>query len=152
MVAKRLLSPMGLRAYVTSSHLDGVLRAREVAEFVRRGSESVQESVLRWELIDAGEPEPELNGNIYNDDGEFMARGDLLYRAERVVVEFDGWYHERSSAQRQRDLRRRELLEAAGWTVVIVTTADLRAPAEVVARVREARRRSRFGRNPPLSA
>jgi very-short-patch-repair endonuclease len=145
MVAHRLTTVAKMVDYVVRSHLDGVLKAREVAPFIRRGTESVQESVLRWQLIDGGLPEPEINGNVFDDEGTFIARCDLLYRPQRVAIEYDGWYHERSSAQRQYDLRRRERLEAAGWTVVIVTAADLQNPRKVVQRISEACARSRFG-------
>lgn len=146
LVAQGLTTIAKLDDYVIRSHLDGVLRAREVAPFVRRGPESVQESILRWQLVDGGLPEPEINGDVFDESGAFIARCDLLYRSRRVAIEYDGWYHERSSEQRQYDLRRRELLEAAGWTVVIVTAADLRHPRQIIQRVQEACARSRFGR------
>jgi very-short-patch-repair endonuclease len=55
-----------------------------------------------------------------------------------VLVEYDGWQHERDAWQRQKDHLRREALEAAGWLVIVVTTADMRAPKSVAARVARA--------------
>ncbi|WP_369797251.1 DUF559 domain-containing protein [Aeromicrobium sp. Root236] len=55
-----------------------------------------------------------------------------------MLVEYDGWQHERDAWQRQRDHLRREALEAAGWLVIVVTSADMRAPKSVAARVARA--------------
>ncbi len=127
-----------LRAYVIQSHLDGVLRARDAASLVREGSESVRESALRWHLRCADLPEPELNGNIFDEAGTFLARGDIVYRRWKVLVEYDGWHHERDALQRQRDHLRREALEAAGWRVIVITTADMSSPMAIARRVRDA--------------
>lgn len=93
---------------------------------------------MRWILVSAGLPEPELNVDIHDDRGTFLARGDLVYRERKVLVEHDGWHHERDAWQRQRDVLRREALETAGWRVIVVTSADMRDPAGVIARVASA--------------
>lgn len=131
-----------LRAYVFESHLDGVQRARRVAVLVRAGSASPRESDVRWELIRAGLPEPELNVDISDDLGEFIARGDLVYRQWKVVVEYDGWQHERDEWQRQYDHLRRERLEGAGWRVIVVTNADFRTPRTIARRIEVALRQA----------
>ncbi|MET1134030.1 MAG: hypothetical protein ABWX60_11465, partial [Aeromicrobium sp.] len=53
----------------------------------------------------------------------------------RIVLEYDGWYHERSAAQRHRDLLRREGLEADGWLVLVLVSSDLERPANLIGRV-----------------
>jgi hypothetical protein len=133
-----------LRAYVLESHLDGVRRARRVAPHVREGSASVRESDVRWALVRAGLPSPELNIDIVDDHGQWLARGDLVYRRWKVLVEYDGWQHERDAVQRQRDHLRREALEAAGWRVIVITTADMASPRSVVYRVLQALRQRGF--------
>ncbi len=138
LVAQGHLTLDGLRDFAERSHLDGVRRARRVAALVRAGSASVRESEVRWTLHSAGLPEPELNADIHDEHGRWLARGDLVYRRWKVVVEYDGWQHERDAAQRQWDHLRREQLEAAGWRVIVVTTADLAHPWGIVARVRQA--------------
>jgi hypothetical protein len=127
-----------LRDFVVESHLDGVLRARDAAAMVREGAESVRESAVRWEIARSGLPEPELNTDILDELVRFLARGDLVYRTWKVLVEYDGWHHERDALQRQRDHLRREALEAAGWRVIVITAADMRSPRTVVQRVHEA--------------
>lgn len=140
LVQHRGVVPARLCEFVALSHLNGVQLARQVAPWVRAGAESVKESDVRWHLIQAGLPEPELNVNIYDDHGGWLARGDLVYRESKVLVEYDGWQHERDRKQRQWDHLRRESLEAAGWRVIVVTSADMDEPAQVVIRVRQALR------------
>ncbi|WP_246162093.1 DUF559 domain-containing protein [Aeromicrobium ginsengisoli] len=138
LVAQKHTDPATLRAYVMTSHLDGVQRARRAAELVRDGVESPRETDVRLALVGSGLAEPELNTDIFDDRGRFLARGDLVYRRWKVLVEYDGWHHERDAWQRQKDHLRREALEAAGWVVIVVTTADMRAPKSVAARVARA--------------
>lgn len=138
LVAQKLTDPLALRAYVLTSHLDGVQRARRAAELVREGVESPRETDVRLAIVESGLAEPELNTDIVDVSGRFLARGDLVYRRWKVLVEYDGWHHERDAWQRQRDHLRREALEAAGWLVVVVTTADMQAPKSVAARVARA--------------
>lgn len=138
LVAQKHTDPVTLRAYAMTSHLDGVQRARRAAEFVRDGVESPRETDVRLALVRSGLAEPELNINILDQRGRFLARGDLVYRRWKVLVEYDGWQHERDAWQRQKDHLRREALEAAGWLVIVVTTADMRAPKSVAARVARA--------------
>lgn len=141
MMTRGLIELDDLHAYVLDSHLDGVQRARRAAHMVRRGSASPRESEVRWELVRAGLPEPELNADIYDDDGSWLARGDLVYRKWRVVVEYDGRQHELDPAQRQWDHLRREQLDAAGWRLIVITSADMSCPQAFVVRVRQALRR-----------
>lgn len=140
LVALGLVTAADLWGFCIESHLDGVQRARRVAPWVRAGVASPRESDVRWILVRAGLPEPEVNVEILDEHGTWVARGDLVYRREKVLVEYDGWQHERDAHQRQWDHLRREQLEAAGWRVIVVTTADLRRPGGIVARVRQALR------------
>ncbi len=129
---------LDLRAYAIASHLDGVRKARRIAPLVRERVASVYESHVRWDLHAAGLPEPEVNVDILDDHGTWLARGDLVYRRWKILVEYDGWQHERDAEQRQRDHLRREALEAAGWRVIVITVEDMRRPGTVVSRVRQA--------------
>lgn len=148
LVSRGLVAPAGLRSLAESSHLDGVQMARVAAELVRAGSESIPESLTRFHLIAHGLPEPAVNLNISSEDGEFLARGDLPFPDFKVLAEYDGWYHERSAEQRQRDILRRERLEASGWLVVVLTGQDLAIPRRAAWRVFNALR-GRGYRGPP---
>ena len=133
-----LTTPDTLMAFAMDSHLNGVRRARRVAPHVREWVDSVMETDLRLLLRFARLPEPEVNGIITDALGSFLARGDLVFRRWRVVVEYDGWHHERDARQRQKDHLRRERLEASGWRVIVVTIEDMKRPSAIVARVHAA--------------
>lgn len=138
--------------YAEAHHTDGVRRARRLVKLVREGAESPRETWLRLMLVFARLPEPEVNVDIRDDRGRFLARGDLVYRAWKVVVEYDGRHHALDAATWQRDLRRREQLEAAGWVVIVVTHDDLRLPETVPRRVdRALRARGYQGPAPVMS-
>jgi hypothetical protein len=129
---------ISLTAYALDHHLRGVRRVRDVIGFVREGSESPMESLVRLMIRFAHLPEPVPNLVLRDEHGHFLARGDLVYARWKVLVEYDGMHHERDPRQRQRDIGRRERLERAGWLVIIVTSADLVAPRQIVDRVHQA--------------
>jgi very-short-patch-repair endonuclease len=83
------------------------------------------ESALRLLLIDGGLPIPEINVNIYDFFGTHIARVDLLYRAQKVVVEYDGDQHRTSRQQFATDVERLSKLAAAGYLVLRFTASDL---------------------------
>lgn len=117
----------------------GAKVARRAAGYVRDGVDSVTESRLRMLLVVAGLPEPQVNFIMRHPDGSWRMRFDLCYPALKLIIEYDGRQHAMNSAQWQRDLRRREELDALGWRLIVVTAADLfDAPEQVLARVRVA--------------
>ena len=117
----------------------GVRRARELLELLDPRSESPMESLLRLLFIDAGLPRPEVNVNLYDIAGAFLARADLLFRAARVVVEYEGDHHRTDRRQFAHDVRRGSRLAAAGYLVLRFTADDvLRRPQYVIATVRAA--------------
>jgi hypothetical protein len=127
-----------LAAYAVASHLDGVRRLRRCIAYVRAGAESPMETLVRLMVVFARLPEPACNVTILDSAGRFLARGDLVYVDHMVLVEYDGWHHERDARQRQRDIARREELEAAGWRVIVVTVADLTDKRGIVRRIHRA--------------
>jgi very-short-patch-repair endonuclease len=117
----------------------GAKLARRAARYVRGGVDSVTESRLRMLLVLAGFPEPQVNFIMRHPDGSWRMRFDLCYPALKLIVEYDGRQHAMTTAQWQRDLKRREELDALGWRIIVVTAADLfDAPDQVLARVRGA--------------
>ena len=138
LVHRGLMTVDELGTYAMAHHLDGVQRVRRLLGWMREGAESPRETALRLAIVFARLPEPRCNVDIRDATDAFIARGDLVYVSLRIVVEYDGWHHERSAAQRQSDLLRRERLEAAGWRVIVVTSQDMRFPRTVVRRVHAA--------------
>lgn len=141
-----------LTAYCWSRHLHGVRRARHALTLAREGAESAMETLVRLMLVFARLPEPECNVTLFRDDGKWLGRVDLVYRAHKVAVEYDGRWHERSAEQRTTDRDKRERLEADGWLVIVVYDTDVRHPRAVVSRVHEALcRRGYAGPRPVFS-
>lgn len=116
----------------------GVVLARQAFDLLDAGAASPMESRQRLLLVLAGLPRPESNADLYDDVGGWLATGDLVYRAERVVIEYDGEVHG-DERRRRADLRRRNLLTMAGYTVLHYSADDiLRRPHVVISEVRAA--------------
>jgi hypothetical protein len=98
-------------------------------------AESPPESRVRVALVLAGlTPVPQFEvwaGSI------FLGRVDLAFPEQRVLVEYEGAHHFEGT-QIVRDDERFARLEAAGWRVVRLSSADLRDLDSVVLRVRAA--------------
>ncbi|WP_345750961.1 hypothetical protein [Microbacterium rhizophilus] len=95
-------------------------------------AESPKESELRVLLHDHGVDGLEANGVIRDDEGTFVARGDLILRALKIDIEYEGDHH-RDKDQWRKDLQRRRRLEALGWVYITVTQADLDDPTRLLA-------------------
>lgn len=148
-----LTTPEILRAYAAERHLDGVLRARRASMFVTSRVDSVTETDVRLLLRFARLPLPEVNAWITDANGNVLGRGDLVFREYWVIVEYDGWHHERDARQRQKDHLRRERLEAAGWRLIVITSADMSNPIGIVKRVDASLRTAGYrGPGPVLSS
>ena len=94
------------------------------------------ETRLRWLLLEANLPSPEVQVNLRDSDDQFVGRADLYYPQSRLVIEFDGGNHRDRLIS---DDRRQNLLMAAGYRVFRFTGADIRGKPEViVAQVRGA--------------
>lgn len=115
----------------------GIRKARAAVDLLDARAESPQESRLRVLLLRGGLPRPQVNLEIFDDCGVFLARGDLVFETQRVVVEYDGEYH-LTREQQRKDAERRLRLNLGGWLIVTLTAADLRHPEQAVAKVRAA--------------
>jgi hypothetical protein len=103
----------------------GVVQARELLALSDPRAESPQESRTRLRCVDAGFPCPEPQIEVFDAFGELLARLDMGYRNERKALEFDGDEFHRTPAQLRHDAERREGVEAVGWAVSVVTTAQV---------------------------
>lgn len=115
----------------------GVGAAPRVLELLDSGSESPQESLTRLTIAASGLPVPECNIDICAEAG-FVARGDLVYREFKIIIEYEGRQHAFDVEQFNRDIHRYAALEAAGWLVVRVTKEMLDHPHTLVATIHRA--------------
>ncbi|MGY1793699.1 endonuclease domain-containing protein [Geodermatophilus sp. SYSU D00525] len=76
-------------------------------------------------------PEPQVE---VRHAGRFVARVDLAFPEARLAVEYEGEHHV-GGVQIVRDDERRARLRAAGWRVIRLSAADLRALDAAVRRV-----------------
>jgi very-short-patch-repair endonuclease len=136
------LAELQERAMRSAAHR-GVRRFRRVVNYAEPKTESPMESRLRMLLVLGRLPRPEAQVVLRNDAGEILARADLYFPAERLVIEYDGGTHRESIVE---DDRRQNLLVRGGYTILRFAAADLGSPVNVIRLVRaaltDARRRA----------
>ncbi|MGV8895110.1 MAG: hypothetical protein ACOH10_13015 [Rhodoglobus sp.] len=115
----------------------GVTLLRSALPQMRARTDSPMETVLRLLIVRAGFPEPEVNGPIHNEYGALIAHGDLVFRAQKVVVEYDGGGH-REERQYYRDIYRLDDIMEERWRVIRVDKNLLARPATLFAKLRRA--------------
>lgn len=98
----------------------GVVALRRALDRARERTDSVAETELTMDAEDAGLPEFEVNGEIFDERGVRVAFGDLVDRERRVLLEYDGEQHRLDDAQYARDIERLEVLARLGWRVMRV--------------------------------
>lgn len=92
----------------------------------RSGSRSPMETRARLMFCRAGFPEPELNAVVRDRAEEWLLEGDLVWREQRVVGEYQGADHA-SIRRRSADAHRIELAAVEGWTVLELFAEDVRS-------------------------
>jgi uncharacterized protein DUF559 len=135
-VQRRLTDPAAIADYAVKARgRAGMYRLRTLAPLAAP-AESPMETRLRWLLIQAGLPRPEVQTNLCDAASQFVARADLYYPAARLVVEYDGGNHRERLVE---DDRRQNLLVNAGYRLLRFTAADTHGrPDALVAQVRAA--------------
>ncbi|WP_438352545.1 hypothetical protein [Microbacterium sp. CJ88] len=133
-VLRRALSTHeDLRAAVRNSVARrGRIALARAVELLDPRAESPKESELRVVLTEAGLTPDDVNLVIRDRHGAFVARVDLAFVAQKIVVEYEGDHH-RQQSQWRRDIARRRRIEALGWTYLSVTQADLDDPSALLA-------------------
>ena len=84
-------------------------------------AESPMETRLRWHLLQAGLPRPEVQAELRNQEGRFVGRADLYYPQARLAIEYDGGNHRDRLVE---DDRRQNSIIDAGFRVLRFTAAD----------------------------
>lgn len=113
----------------------GAPRAASLIDAAITGARSEAERIAHGLLRSAGitgwRPGVEIGGY----------EGDVVFDAQRLVVEIDGFAYHSGQHEFQRDRTRQNALVANGWTVLRFTWADLtERPDQVIATIRHALR------------
>ncbi|MGA0567175.1 endonuclease domain-containing protein [Rathayibacter sp. KR2-224] len=130
-------SPLGtiaeLHDAANSGRRVGGAALRAALPLVRTGASSRPETWTRLTLVAAGLPEPELDHDVFDSHGTFLACVDMAYPALRVAIEYEGDHHRSDPAQWAKDVDRIDRLAERGWRVIRVTPRLLfRHPEELV--------------------
>lgn len=134
-----LASRHQLEAAVGAGRRVGGPVLREALPRLRTAAASRPESWTRLTLCDAGLPEPVLDLDVYDENGEFIGCVDMAYPRLKIAIEYEGDHHRTDPATWDRDLAKHDALQAAGWRVIRVSRSMLFArPHELAARVRAA--------------
>ena len=113
----------------------GMVRMRSLA-LLAAPAESPMETRLRWLLIQARLPRPEVQVDLRDSAARFVGRVDLYYPEARLVLEYDGGNHRERLVE---DNRRQNALVNAGYRLLRFTASDIHGrPDVVVAHVRAA--------------
>ncbi len=127
---RQLIDEAGLVEYANAAPTrHGAPRLRSLAKLAAP-AESPMETRLRWLLLQARLPCPEVQVDLHDAAECFVGRADLFYREARVVIEFDGGNHRERLVD---DDRRQNRLIEAGFRVLRFTAADVYQRPEVVA-------------------
>jgi hypothetical protein len=133
--------------WITVDELAGRVRefagrhgAKRLARFARLAGSGARSSAER-RAIDllrrAGITGWVANAEIYDESGQLIAIGDLVFPAERLVIKVDGRPHHVTPDRFERDRYRQNRLVEAGWTVLRFTWRDLtQRPGYVIATLR----------------
>jgi len=128
-VHKRLTDSRALAQYAEKMKgRRGAARLHSLA-LLAAPAESPMETRLRWLLIQAGLPRPEVQTNLRDTGSKSVPRADLYYRAARLVVEYDGGNHRERLVE---DDRRQNLLVRAGYRLLRFTATDVYNNSDVV--------------------
>ena len=136
-VQRRMCTVERLSAELARAPSAGSATVRGVLAEIADGARSAPEAALHRSLRRVRRlPAYELNVNVYDRFGSWLARPDVVFWESRVIVEVDGWRWHRDPARQRADMRRQTRLEAAGWTVLRYAAADvLRDPGAVAREV-----------------
>ncbi|MFW0786902.1 hypothetical protein AAFP35_20600 [Gordonia sp. CPCC 206044] len=121
--------------------MTGAARARRIVPEMDGRAESVLESRSRIELIDAGLPAPDLQVDLYDALGQWVARVDFYWRELRTVGECDGrqkYEGEQGQATMLYEKTRTDAIVELGNRVVHWGWADVDESAPLAARLRRA--------------
>jgi hypothetical protein len=107
----------------------GARLLRRALDLSRAPVRSPMETRARLMFVRAGLPEPEVNAAVHGRDGQWLLEGDLVWRGQRVVGEYQGSDHA-SITRRSYDAHRVAVAADEGWQVLEIYADDVYRPAQ----------------------
>ena len=136
MVRRGLVSPAALVKWCAEVSHPAARTAAQAAAYVRARVDSPMETRLRMLVVLAGLPEPVINLEVRDEDGEVLRKYDLSYPVVKVAVEFNGKVHVLTPEAWEADLERRDASDDDGWRLLPVISSGIYAkPGETLARI-----------------
>jgi len=114
----------------------GVVALRSAIPRLHDRCQSPKETELRLILEASALPKAEHNAEIVLHGSGRVVRGDVVFRVQRLVLEYEGDHHRTDRSQWRKDIARTEDLAHEGWTVMRLTADDLRRPSMLAERIR----------------
>lgn len=94
------------------------------------------ETRLRMLIVLAGLPEPVVNLEVRDDDGEVIRKYDLSYAEIKVAIEYNGKVHVVTLEAWEADLERRDASDDEGWRLLPVISSGIYAtPSQTLGRI-----------------
>jgi very-short-patch-repair endonuclease len=95
--------------------------------------ESPPERILARALVRQGLPNPVRQFVVRGVDDRFVARVDLAYPEQKILIEYDSYQEHVGKAALARDSARRNALTALGYTTLTATAVDVNDGAQRLA-------------------
>jgi hypothetical protein len=134
---KRLTTAQLDERLARADRVRGVIRARACAPLLSSQAMSRPESLMRFWLIEAGLPVPQIQIPVRDRWGRTVVHADLGYEEWKVALEYEGRQHA-DRKQFGSDIDRYSLMAADGWLTLRFAGRHLRGPGAVVDRTRRA--------------
>ena len=113
----------------------GMARLRKVVQLASDSADSAPESKIRYRILDAGLPAPDVNVELYDRWGRFLARPDLSYPQFMISLDYEGDHHRTDDVQWEKDIHRVPRLEDAGWHHTRISKSDVSNSDDFLARL-----------------
>ncbi|OBK78956.1 hypothetical protein A5650_09290 [Mycobacterium sp. 1164985.4] len=120
----------------------GIVKVRDVYDYVDARAESPLESETRLVFIDAGLPRPELQYEIVDKSGRLW-RVDFAWPTDKVAAEYESMQWHATPEALKHDRMKVARLQECGWTTIPIVIDDLHRPSELARRVATLLDRSR---------
>lgn len=107
-----------LSALLSRGRRPGIRLLRNALELLSPHSASPPESHLRLLLHSWDLPEPSLDHDVYSDSGILLGASEFAWPWLRLVIEQEGDHHRTEARQWNRDIRKVQSYQEAGWETI----------------------------------